>query len=80
MTRPHDYRSLGCSECADGAGLDFDFTMAFQPIVNTTTREIFAHEALARGLGNEPAAQVFQHVNDGNRYRFDQSCRVKAIT
>lgn len=25
------------------------------------------------------AAEVFRHVNDGNRYRFDQACRVKAI-
>lgn len=74
-----DYRPLGCGECLKGAGLGFDFTMAFQPIVNATTGRIFAHEALARGLGNEPAGSVFQHVNDDNRYRFDQSCRTKAI-
>lgn len=53
--------------------------MAFQPIVNTTTQKIFAHEALVRGVNNESAGQVFQHVNDSNRYRFDQSCRVKAV-
>jgi EAL domain-containing protein (putative c-di-GMP-specific phosphodiesterase class I) len=74
-----DYRPLGCAECAGGAGLDFDFTMAFQPILNTTTKKIFAQEALVRGLKNESAAQVFEHVNDSNRYRFDQSCRTKAI-
>ena len=76
---PTDFRSLGCSECAGGAGLGFAFTMAFQPIVNATTRDIFAHEALVRGLDNESAARVFEHVNDTNRYRFDQSCRVKSI-
>lgn len=74
-----DFRELSCAECVGDHLLDFDFTMAFQPIVNTSTRSIFAHEALARGPGGEPAGWVFQHVNDSNRYRFDQSCRVKAI-
>lgn len=74
-----DYRPLGCRECLGGAGLDFDFSMAFQPIVNVRTREVFAYEALVRGPSDEPASAVFAHVNDGNRYRFDQSCRVKAV-
>ncbi len=71
--------SVNCSECTDRTGLDFDFTMAFQPIVNTTTRELFAQEALVRGLNNESALSVFDNVNNTNCYRFDQSCRVKAI-
>lgn len=79
MQKPVDFRPLGCSECLEGAGLDFDFTMAFQPIVNVTTGEIFAHEALVRGVNGEGAGSVFAHVHDGNRYRFDQACRVKAI-
>jgi len=74
-----DYRPLGCLECINGKLLDFQFTMAFQPIVDTTTQQIFAHEALVRGMNNESAGQVFQHVNDTNRYRFDQSCRATAI-
>jgi EAL domain-containing protein (putative c-di-GMP-specific phosphodiesterase class I) len=74
-----DYRPLGCGECVHGGALGFDFTMAFQPIVNMTTRTIFGHEALARGPGNEPAGFVFERVNAGNRYRFDQACRVKAV-
>lgn len=74
-----DFRPLGCAECARGIDLGFDFTMAFQPIVNIHTREIFAQEALVRGLNNEPASAVFEHVNETNLYRFDQSCRVKAI-
>lgn len=53
--------------------------MAFQPIVDTRRKEVFAHEALVRGVNNEPAGKVFEHVNDGNRYRFDQACRVKAF-
>lgn len=74
-----DYRPLACRECLNGAGLDFEFTMAFQPIVNVVTGQVFAHEALVRGPGGEPASEVFKHVNDTNRYRFDQSCRVKAV-
>ncbi|WP_373020613.1 EAL domain-containing protein [Thiomicrorhabdus sp.] len=74
-----DFRELSCSECTQGAGLEFDFSMALQPIVNATTRTVFAQEALVRGLNNESAAKVFNHVNDTNRYRFDQACRVKAI-
>ncbi len=74
-----DYHALTCQECLNGAGLGFDFTMAFQPIVNTTTRQVFAYEALVRGKNNEPARHIFQHINDSNRYRFDQACRVKAV-
>lgn len=53
--------------------------MAFQPIVNCRTREVFGYEALVRGLNNESAGSVISKVNDHNRYRFDQLCRVKAI-
>jgi EAL domain-containing protein (putative c-di-GMP-specific phosphodiesterase class I) len=53
--------------------------MAFQPIVDTEQRKVFAHEALVRGAGGEPAGVVFEQVNNGNRYSFDQACRVKAI-
>ncbi len=79
MKTQQDYRKLGCIECASGAGLGFDFTMAFQPIVNITNQTIFAYEALVRGLNQEPASQIFDQINDTNRYRFDQSCRTKAI-
>ncbi len=79
MKKQKDYRNLGCSECIDKDLLGFDFTMAFQPIVNTTTKQVIAEEVLVRGINNESAAHVFENVNDDNRYRFDQSCRVKAI-
>jgi len=79
MIPQKNYRPLGCSECLNGAGLGFDISMAFQPIVNIVRREVYAYEALVRGINNESAGWVFQHVNDDNRYRFDQACRVKAI-
>jgi len=78
-TRPADYQELSCRQCLNGAGLDFDFTMAFQPIVDMETGEIYAYEALVRGLNGESAGQILGKVNDGNRYRFDQACRVKAV-
>lgn len=76
---PTWYERLGCSRCLSAEALGFDFSMAFQPIINARAKTIFAQEALVRGLLNEPAASVFQHVNEDNLYRFDQSCRVKAI-
>ncbi len=71
--------AFACKSCIDGTGLDFDFTMAFQPIVDIKNKKIFAHEALVRGLENQSAASILAQVNDHNRYRFDQNCRVKAI-
>ena len=40
---------------------------------------IFAHEALVRGPEGQPAPSVLSQVNEENRYRFDQACRIKAI-
>jgi len=70
---------VGCRECRDKKALEVDFTMAFQPIVDIETRSIFGYEALVRGLNNEGAGFVLSQLNDNNRYRFDQSIRVKAI-
>jgi EAL domain-containing protein (putative c-di-GMP-specific phosphodiesterase class I) len=79
VLKPPDFQELSCQQCINLPALSFDFSMAFQPIVNIRTRTIFAHEALVRGINNEPSSHVFGFVNDTNRYRFDQSCRVKAI-
>lgn len=68
-----------CANCADKGHLEFDFTMAFQPIINCQSLQIFGYEALVRGLNNESAYSVIANVNDDNRYLFDQLCRVKAI-
>lgn len=67
----------GCKVCKDL--LDFDFTFAFQPIVDAKKKEIYAYEALVRGLNNEGASEVLAKVNDRNRYRFDQECRIRCI-
>jgi len=72
-------RSLVCGDCADGHGLGFEISMAFQPIVDAANQTIFGHEALVRGTNNESAGEIFNRVNDSNLYKFDQACRSKAI-
>ncbi|WP_457787621.1 EAL domain-containing protein [Pseudomonas sp. PL-6] len=76
---PQPFRPLGCAECRNPEALGFDFTMAFQLILDVEERRPFAYEALVRGVNGESAGEILGRVNDGNRYRFDQACRVKAI-
>ncbi|MEC5216911.1 EAL domain-containing protein (putative c-di-GMP-specific phosphodiesterase class I) [Actimicrobium sp. GrIS 1.19] len=71
------YPEPGCAVCK--AALDFEFTFAFQPIVDVNARSIYAYEALVRGPNGEGAAEVLARVNDDNRYQFDQGCRIKSI-
>ena len=59
--------------------MPFDFTMAFQPIVDLEAGSIHAYEALVRGRLGESAGSVIGQVTDELMYRFDQACRVKAI-
>jgi EAL domain-containing protein (putative c-di-GMP-specific phosphodiesterase class I) len=79
MRETQNHKTIGCADCTKGVGLAFDFTMAFQPIVNTTSKEVFAQEALVRGINEESAGEILGRINDENRYRFDQACRVKAV-
>lgn len=67
----------GCAVCKDA--LDFDFTFAFQPIVDVTRQTVFAYEALVRGINGEGAGDILSKVNDETRYRFDQQCRIRSI-
>lgn len=76
---PQPFKAVGCAECRNLEGLDFQFTMAFQPIMDLRTQRPWAYEALVRGVNGESAGSILSKVNDGNRYRFDQACRVKAI-
>jgi EAL domain-containing protein (putative c-di-GMP-specific phosphodiesterase class I) len=78
---PKKRRRGGCSMCAGRGKSSFDLAirMAFQPIVDTRTGRIFAHEALVRGPQGEGAGMVMSQVTPENRYAFDQKCRVVAI-
>lgn len=60
--------------------IGFDFSFAFQPIVNANNREIISFEALVRGPHGEPSASVFAKVSDENFFTFDRACRWKAIS
>lgn len=68
-----------CGHCAGDMLLDFDVRMAFQPIVDAETRTVYAYEALVRGVNGEGAGEVIARVRPEQLYRFDQTCRVKAI-
>lgn len=68
-----------CQGCRSSAPLPFDFTMAFHPIVDLDRMSVWGYEALIRGTQGQSAFTILDQVDDSNRYKFDQSCRVKAI-
>lgn len=74
VTSPHP-----CVNCTGDETLDFTVRMAFQPIIDVSTRSVYAYEALVRGENGEGAGQVIGRVTPEQLYRFDQTCRVKAI-
>lgn len=81
---PNDFIPLAgtpddCAGCGRAERVGFDFDYAYQPIVDVERKTVFAHEALVRGPHGEGAHSVLSQVNELNRYRFDQACRVKAI-
>jgi len=76
---PSPAMRAGCAQCRNADPLPFDFSYAFQPIVDTDARKVFAHEALVRGPAGEPASTVLSRITADNRYSFDQACREKAI-
>ncbi|GGA95163.1 diguanylate phosphodiesterase [Agarivorans gilvus] len=79
MKQANTTQDSSCQQCRESHPLDFDFSMAFQPIVHYPSKQIFGYEALVRGLNNEPAYTIISQLSEQNRYRFDQLCRVKAI-
>lgn len=85
LSQPSDFIPLtsdlpdDCGGCGNADRLGFQFDYAYQPIVDVGNRSVYAHEALVRGPQGEGAMSVLAQVNEVNRYRFDQACRVKAI-
>ena len=71
--------AVGCRACRE-PGVAPEFTMAFQPIVDSDSGAVYAHEALVRPVGGGCAYDVLGQITDENRYAFDQACRVKAIS
>lgn len=76
-TQPKNQSPL--DEFAVKGGVNFKFSFAFQPIVDAETQEVISFEALVRGPGGEPSADVFARVPKAKMHRFDQACRLKAI-
>lgn len=73
-----------CARVAEHCGrcegdLPFEFTMAFQPIVDLASARVTTYEALVRGPNGESAWSVLSQVTGELLYRFDQACRVRAI-
>jgi EAL domain-containing protein (putative c-di-GMP-specific phosphodiesterase class I) len=68
-----------CTNCQGDDLLDFEVRMAFQPILDSSTRSVYAYEALVRGANGEGAGEVIARLRPEQMYRFDQTCRVKAI-
>ena len=79
MNEVKNYKEFSCSECLNGAELSFNFSMAFQDIIDTKSKSVYSREALVRGINGESAYSILSQVTDENRYQFDQACRVKAI-
>ncbi|MCA1326357.1 EAL domain-containing protein [Herbaspirillum sp. alder98] len=76
---PSSRENTGCNGCHGPAQHDIAFEFAYQPIVDLDARSVYAFEALVRGPEGQSAASVLTQVNDNNRYRFDQACRMKAV-
>jgi len=70
---------MACDGCSTASKLDFEFSMAFQPIYDAVERRVWGYEALVRGMNGEGAREVLSKVSAEQLYRFDQDCRVKAI-
>lgn len=58
---------------------EFEFSFAFQPIVDIESHAVFAYEALVRGRSNESAAAVFAALKSSQLHEFDRAARVQAI-
>ena len=80
---PHRLQSAAeshdCGRCRGLPPLPFDFSMAFQPIVDLASGAVWGWEALVRSLNGGGAASVLSQVTEENRYQFDQRCRTRAI-
>ena len=73
------FDAISCAQCRNLEGLGFEIAMDFQPIINVPSGALFAYEALVRGTNGEGAAEILAKITPDNLYRFDQTCRVKAI-
>ena len=76
---PSHQQKRKCAACREGRELSFDFTMAFQPIVDMKEQRVWGYEALVRGVDGASAQSILDQVDGRSVYAFDQACRVRAI-
>ncbi len=55
------------------------FSFAFQPIVNASIGKVISYEALVRGINDTPASDIFQKIDEKDKYIFDELLRIKAV-
>lgn len=68
---------MTCQKCSPQ--LDIEFSMAFQPIVDVSGKQVWGYETLVRGLENESAAFILNQIDEPRVHSFDQLLRVKSI-
>ena len=68
-----------CPGCQTARPLDFEITMAFQPIYDVASERVWGYEALVRDTDGAGAGDVLSRVSPEQKYRFDQTCRTTAI-
>ena len=68
-----------CPGCQTSRPLDFEISMAFQPIYDVASERVWGYEALVRGTDGAGAGEVLSRVSPEQKYRFDQTCRTTAI-
>jgi len=74
---PHEGLTTG--DLAVVEGVDFEFSFAFQPIVNAVTHEVISFEALVRGPAGQPSSDVFAKLRRDSLHRFDEAAHLRAI-
>jgi EAL domain-containing protein (putative c-di-GMP-specific phosphodiesterase class I) len=65
---------------AEELRMSFPFSMAFQPMVNVTTGNVYAYEALVRGPQGQSAASILGRLKENDQFLFHQDCRNHAMT
>jgi len=69
----------GTENCACAQPVPVDLKFAFQPIVDTRDRSVFAQEALVRGPEGQSAGEILGAVDSLNVHAFDRKCRIAAV-
>jgi len=79
MANQNKQKNVSCRGCKSGDKEELAFTMAFQPLVDVNAHKVYGYEALVRGTQGQGAHTVLSRVTEGNVYRFDRSCRNRAV-